>query len=369
MGLTLPLPAMTPSLYPGERSLSIDNIPLVVHEQQGSSALPLVVFLPGAVHMARIAYGHPDARTTDFLAHWFNEAGYPFAAISYPLDVRQQTFTEVDPDLGLAQYARVVATYIRTLVDEWGLGPGVVVAGWSAAGNIAPGLNVALRDVGIDLELFVALAATPPLPNLIFGSLSATERYFASDHAFTDDGLLSHAAIRSFDSELRANDRRYGRTVIPAEVYAAEYLGNMPLNLFPGLEARREDGRMVVGHEATLAESAGAGWVDYPFVANLQPTWVIDGRHVLTDKSNWGMVNNNMIQSRYLAASVAEALSPQRWTELSAIVLDVPDRLHRPIEGGHMFFVGEDGARETVSMTSELLASARELAELLRSLT
>ncbi|MGH1492705.1 MAG: hypothetical protein ACRBK7_25480 [Acidimicrobiales bacterium] len=344
-----------------ERLISSSQVPLLVFEQRGRSDEPLVVFLPGAIHLARISYGHGSANPQDFLAHWWKEVGHSFLAVSYPLEVSEPVFDNVDPDLGLVAYARAVAAHIDTVVAEWGLERSVIVLGWSAAGNIAPRLTAELADRGVALELFVALAASPPLPGIVFGSRERASDWATAAGSFTSSGLLAHAGLRSFLPELKRTDERYGRTVIAEADYATNYLGNMPVNLFPGLDAQRLDGQLVVGHEGPLAESRGAVWSDYPVVAVLQPTWPTDARHVLTDRHNWGLVQTNMFATTRLDETTASALSDAEWRQCAALVGSAPEKLTRVIEGGHMFFLGVDGARQTVELVRELLIEARTI--------
>ncbi len=357
-----------PQLYPGERSLVAADVPLVVHERRGMPGQPLVVFLPGAIHTARVAYGHPGSSPDDFLAHWFEREGWSFAAVSYPVEVEQPVFEAVDANLGLAAYNRALATYISSLVDEWSLRSDVVVLGWSAAGNSAPGLCDALRLVGCELSLFVSLAATPPIPNLVAGSLEMTAQFFSEPEVLTPAGLLAHASLRSFEPELVATAARYGRDVLSREVYFGQYVANMPLNLFPGLDAQLIDGEIVVGHEGPLRESTGAEWSRYPMVAALAPTWRTDGRHAVTDAANWAMVVTNMLYARYVAGRDLDSLDDATWSRVTEVIAGAPDRLHRVIEGGHLFFLGRDGAQATVAATTTLVEISRELTELLGSL-
>jgi hypothetical protein len=356
-----------PELQPDERMAVRAGIPVVVHERRGEPDQPLVVFIPGAVHLARIGYGHTGSRPDDFVAHWFEQLGWSFIAFSYPLELLSPTFDEVDPDVGLARFASAVAQLADEAATSWGLGTEVVVLGWSAAGNIAPRLNQELTGLGRILSLFVSLAATPPIPDLIFGSLDDSRAWAEAPTSFTDSGLLAHSGIRSFAVELEWTDARYQRAVIPTEVYEHSYVGNMPLNIFPGLGVRREKGRLVVGHDGPLTESLGTTWNSYPMVADLQPTWALDERHAVTDKSNWSMVLTNMLSRRWTPED-ARALSPGDWSALIEAVNTAPDRLHRQIEGGHMFFVGDEGARQTVEATVEFRAAAAELTQLLGSL-
>ena len=69
---------LAPVLQNDERAVISNRVPLVVHERRGAVDRPLTVFLPGAIHLARVAYGHEGSRPDDFLAHWFERAGQPF---------------------------------------------------------------------------------------------------------------------------------------------------------------------------------------------------------------------------------------------------------------------------------------------------
>ena len=351
--------------YPNERLVEEAGVSLLVHQQQGEPGEPLVVFLPGAIHLARVAYGHPGCRPEDFLAHWVAEKGWSFLAVSYPLDLVEPVFDDVDPDLGLAAFARAVAGAIDTMKAA-GDPSSVTVLGWSAAGNIAPRLRTELESRGIQLELFVALAATPAIPGLIFGSAAQAEAWASAEGSFTKAGLLAHEGLRSFLPELVATDRRYGRTVIGQDVYERQYLGDMPLNLFPGLDVQRQNGRVVQDYDGPLAESRANVWAEYPLVASLQPTWVTDARHAVTDRHNWGLVVTNTLQASLV--DVIGGLSEVAWQTLATLISSAPERLNRVIEGGHMFFVGDEGAKETIdivaAMRNEAALIRRELAAL-----
>ena len=106
-------------------------------------------------------------------------------------------------------------------------------------------------------------------------------------------------------------------------------------------------------------------------VASLEPTWRSDGRHVVTDFHNWGMVLSNMLHGCYVAPNQArlseqeqlgqDRLSQHQWTQLTALVRGASGRLNAVVEGGHMFFVGKDGAATTVGEIDRLLAEARTI--------
>jgi len=49
--------------------------PCLIRFEKSAHDQPLVVFVPGTSFLARIAYGFPAGRPTDFLSHWLVAAG------------------------------------------------------------------------------------------------------------------------------------------------------------------------------------------------------------------------------------------------------------------------------------------------------
>ena len=374
------------AIFPGE-SLTDGPCPLLVYSRPGKpnrraqpdadavedsfdvDQAPLVVFLPGAIHSARIGYGHDGCAPTDFLGHWITEAGHPFMAISYPVQPRDRIFRTLDADLGLRTVVEAAGEVIADHVASAGLPGEVIVVAWSALGNAAPGLNRALARRGVHLSTFVALASTPPLPNLILGSLDAAEGLLGAAEAFDSDGLLRHAALRSDDflAEIEIINATAGRSVLSLDDYRDHYLGDMALHVFPGLEARRVDGRLQVDHAAPLAESIGAQWADYPICASIGPTSPTDARHVITDRANWAMVTANVLQWAHVAPAAPRELAPRAWERVRRVCDWFGSELHRTLPGGHFLFVGESGARATAEAVLDLAATRTTLMKLLDS--
>ena len=344
------------AMFPGER-MTEGGCPLLAHESGPTSATRLVVFLPGALHLARIAYGHPEAEPADFLAHWLSEAGWAFLGCSYPVAPSDLVFSTIDPLLDLSDVVTAVADETADVVERRGLSPEVVVAAWSALGNSAPGLAAEFDRRGLHLSTFVSLAATPPLPNLILGSLDATTEAVGSSAAFGTEGLLRHNSLRSesFLAELDRIDADEGRVVISRNDYFDHYMGDMALNVFPGLEAHViADGRVEVGHGRPLEVSRGSRWELYPLTAAVVPTLASDRRHVLTDRHNWAMINANAVQWRLLSGLDATAVTPDHWRRITEHADELCTELHQTVDGGHFFFLGERGARATAVAIVEL---------------
>lgn len=63
------------------------------------------MFVPGAGHLGRIAYGHPEGDPRDFVAHWVAQSGLPFLAVSYPLD--NPVYETLHPEFDVARLGPV----------------------------------------------------------------------------------------------------------------------------------------------------------------------------------------------------------------------------------------------------------------------
>ena len=73
------------SLYPNEEVKQFAGAETLTYFLKGAPQKPLIIFVPGDSHLARIAYGYPQGNEKDFLAFWINKKGYSFLGLSYPL--------------------------------------------------------------------------------------------------------------------------------------------------------------------------------------------------------------------------------------------------------------------------------------------
>jgi hypothetical protein len=160
-------------MYNDETVEAGSGFPALVRFEKNEAGAPLAVFITGGGVFARIAYGHPEGRPSDFLCHWLKEAGYSTLALTYPLGA--PPFGQAWPTFTVNDWAEQSAEIVARYRQIDGLPTNVVVLAWSMAGRIAAPLAKAMRRRGVDIELFVAMAASPGLPNLLpgFASLAA----------------------------------------------------------------------------------------------------------------------------------------------------------------------------------------------------
>jgi hypothetical protein len=98
--------------------------PCLIRFEKSAHDQPLVVFVPGTSFLARIAYGLPAGRPTDFLGHWLVEAGFPFLGVSYPLD--NPVYPTTYPNFTITDWGRQVAEAARHVIDANGLGNRII---------------------------------------------------------------------------------------------------------------------------------------------------------------------------------------------------------------------------------------------------
>ena len=311
-----------------------------MHYLPGDAAKPLVVFVPGAHHTARIAYGHPGSRSEDFLAHWVQEEGYGFLGISYPILPENPVMITVDPGFTVREWGAQAAAITRQIIDENGLSNQVIVLGWSMAGKIAHAFNVAAENEGLVTEFYISLSATPPLHGLIDG----WERIKPAPTGLADRRYNYERWYSGIDEMNRMN----GRTAISEDRYMTDYVGYIPVNI-QGYPLRYRDGEFVIDQMEGLDDYGTFDFRGFPLVAMMLPDMVGDARHALTDLGTWSPFIVAKIYQSYLTDMGVSPrdLPPGQWQALINVVNEAPKRLSVAVHGNHFFFVGEQGARQT----------------------
>lgn len=354
------LPPSASDLLAGERIVNAAGYPALTYFRRGSRDKPLVVFLPGGGHLARIAYGHPDLRPDDFLDYWLGLEGFGLLAISYPSD--HPAYDRVYPALNLTEWGDVAAEVTKGVIYENGLGKDVVLLGWSMAGYATRAFNVAATRVGLNVEAFVSLAATPPLfLNTEIDAKIWLNQAGLREMRFPNPGSdISGAAW--WDVAIEEQARLNKRAVFDPGRYFEMFRCNHPLNL-NGSRLRWRN-HSVVDDIAEAIDDAGTfDYGSYPLTACLVPKSINDLRHAATDVANWSFLNAQKVSRNWLeplALSAPEQMA-DAWSELSFVLETQLRKLTATIPGGHLFFTGALGAQATVSAITPLLIKIRQL--------
>jgi hypothetical protein len=362
-------------LYDGEKLGIIADYPVLTKfiPGDGDISKPLIVFLPGLAHNARIAYGgHDGSCKEDFLAHWFHRHGYPFLGISYPLDTDPEIMPPTGSEFSLRDWGRQAAATMRMIVDEQELSPKLVILAWSMAGKaLAPVMTEATARE-LTVSLYVSLAATPALWGL--------RQHLRPCHIpLTRAGYWNNVPLHHrFTSQLLEQNRvNNGHIAIDEEIFKREYFGSTPIA--PGgwgYRYKKQEKKLVEDKWALLEDGRIDEYERLPPLAALYPTSPLDWRHSLTDRANWGY----LIVQKYVAMAQKVKESREPRTEDSAVgrrnsaqrdrtlldrlrasIYGIPDRMITGVEGNHYFFVGALGARTTAEKVIQFIEDIKQV--------
>ncbi|RHZ45230.1 thioesterase domain protein [Aspergillus thermomutatus] len=348
-------------LYEGEHLDTVAGFPTLYKFSPANRDNPLIVFIPGGGHNARISYGgHPGSRREDFLAHWLNKLGHGLLAVSYPLQSRpDDIMAATAPGFRIREWGLQAAEVTRMVIERHRLSPNVVLVAWSMGGRAVVPYTQAAKAQGLTVELFVGLSATPGL---------ADSRPTPSNIKKTSKGYAAVDRMPGlFLEQVHEQNQLNSRVIIPDDVYLRGYYGHTPVGLLGwGLGYSPERG--FVEDRYTATEDADANnFRQWPLISALHGDSILDGRHVLADKATWAFMQVQQLVST-LEGRGYRSLGVQRWEEVVKLVHSRPENMCQQIHGTHFFFLGEQGARETAAAIVEHLREARIFMSTLDSL-
>jgi hypothetical protein len=149
------------NLFDNEEIRYSGGYPSLVRFFEGDVSKPLVVFSPGWAHLGRISYGFPGSDEKNFLANWITKKGYPFLAVSYPID--HPVYDTVYPEFSLTDWGKMTAEIASVCISEYGLGNEIIGLSWSSAGQVIRPFNVACSSLGLEVFFHLGIEATPAL--------------------------------------------------------------------------------------------------------------------------------------------------------------------------------------------------------------
>ncbi|AWF82516.1 hypothetical protein BTJ40_17800 [Microbulbifer sp. A4B17] len=340
------------SLYDGEVLETVNGFPVLYRYIQSSGSKPLMVFIPGAAHLARIFYGYPGGRPDDFISHWVTRAGFPFLAISYP--VANAVFSSTHPEFTIQDWGNQAADVIAKILSENHLPSSVIVCGWSMGGKIAGALARAAKTAGFSIECLVAMAADPPLPGFLpIANVKAIE--------MTADGMASRSGIYpTFFAALNEQSTFNQHTIIPEDRYRSEFLGAIPVALIgTGL---MYDGRGFKEDLSRALKTANTfGFLDYPIPVVIQSDSMGDLENVLCNIDDWAFIRNRVLVNKLLGSVSPEQIPRDKWELVQLLTRSSSDYFSQIVSGNHFFFVGSIGARTTVDRIEKLRARVRSI--------
>jgi hypothetical protein len=348
-------------MYPGEQIVEAAGFPALVKFEAGARGTPLVVFITGGGVLARVAYGHPAGKPTDFLSHWLKQEGIPLLALSYPMG--NPVFARAYPDFSMTDWGEQSAEIIARHVKANDLPSHVVVLGWSMAGRIAEPITASLRKRGVEVELFVAMAAATGLPNLLptLAHVKPQRSGLAGVAGAYTNALLLYLSQQNAEA---------GHTVIDPAIFPSQFMGDYPIRLAASA-LKFENGVFLPD---PLGDQNGTGaweYASFPPLALMTHEAPADARHALMDRSTWGFYISQTLSETRVFPRVKDfsKLLPAQWKTINDLVHGAPARLTMVMPGNHMFFVGEPGAKATVAALKELRSRAASLRKELDEVT
>lgn len=354
-------------LYEGERLESVAGfttlfkyLPSTLEAEAGGKQKPLIVFIPGAAHLARIAYGgHSGYHPEDFLAYWLNKEGFDVLAVSYPLESQPTIIPPEYPNFRIPAWGEQAAKTARLVVDEHGRNgiSDIILLAWSMGGKILKPFITSARTCGLNVKLFVSLAATP---GGIRGLGPAGPYLGFSETGYCTFPGFSNVFLRWIQEQ---RERHGSKVTLDDNVYVREYCGNVPACLTAGGFRVKSDNndqkKAPVPEEWEGLRDAGPTSEDlrgYPFIGIVRPTSPSDLPHTLADTATWGMVlTHKLVADIQASPNKGYQDYPDVWQQLSQLVYSAPEQMTVSITGNHFFFLGEKGARETAQAVTRLV--------------
>lgn len=343
---------MASPLYPLEKIIMINNVETLTYFKNGDPHKPLIIFVPGNAHLARIGYGYPDGNSKDFLAYWINKKGYPFLGISYPID--NKVYQNVYPEFNIDNWGELIIGAANQIIQKNNLSKNIIIIGWSMAGSIVETANEAAKGYGLNLELFIGLSAVPPIP------------YIMQNSNFKMDTMLpNQLADRTelyawFEKWLEQQNHYNKHQIISTEIYLSQFLGNIPIAL--GAEGYHfKNGKFIYDINKTIQESGIFHFSKLPWIALIRDDSLITSKISSIDPYSWYFLLAQMLYVNY--PMVFTRINPDS-KNIIYFINNLSDELTRTVHGNHLFFVGEKGAKTTADYIDELIHKTKAIKQL-----
>ncbi|EEA24880.1 thioesterase domain protein [Talaromyces marneffei ATCC 18224] len=334
----------TPKLYTGEQLDEAAGFPTLYNYLPADPNKPLVVFIPGGGHNARVAYGgHEGYQEKDFFA------------ISYPIESEPEILPATAPNFRISDWGKQAAEVRHKIIEKHSLSKQVVLVGWSMGGRIVIPYSAHAHSLGIEVALFVSLAATPGIHGSRPPPLGVTN---------TAAGYLTATGIyKMFARQVQNQNEQWnnGKTIVPEDVYLRKYTGSTPVSLTGSNYRYDTESRQFLKDYWTSTEDAIVHQAEYcPMIATLGGTSPLDARHVITDQATWSFLLTRKLMHEIERYDMAKIVEKGNWNKLIDMVHSLPSQISYMIPGNHFFFMGEPGARKTAEVIVEHLEKANK---------
>lgn len=338
----------TGTLFEGEMIEEAEGFPAIYKFIAGDKTKPLLVFVPGAHHTARVFYGgHQGSKAENFVSHWVNAKGYNFLALSYPIATSDPAIGSNHPQFMIRDWGKQVAALTKKTIEQYELENRVIVVAWSMGGKIVQSVYEAMQSNGVNLDFYTALTATPPIP----GMIAVSREYPMLESGYAD----RRKNFAGWFKQVAAQGEREGQEIVPESVYMSQYVGDITINQ-QGYGQQYRDGQYVMDHMASQQDSQAFNFANFPLVGIIAPDGRGDKRHAIVDQASWTIYNANTIYKRYIAGNKVDVnkLTDADWKGVLDLTRNIGSSLFTSVDGNHFFFMGESGARATADAIEQL---------------
>lgn len=334
---------------PKEQVATYNGFQSLVQFMKGDPRKPLIIFVPGNAHLARIGYGYADGNPKDFLAYWLNKKGYSFLGVSYPTD--NSVYSKIYPAFNINDWGMLIITAAKEVINKEHLSKNIIIVGWSMAGSTIQTANLAAEKNGLHLELFIGLSAVPPIP------------YIMQDSPLVMNKMLpNHLADRTelypwFYKWMQEQSDYNGHEIISKEIYLSQFLGNIPIAI--GAEGYHyENNKFIFNIDKTIKESGVFDFSKLPWIAQIHDDSPVTMKISMIDPYSWYFILTQMLYQNYLNKIDSKAPKTANFDKIRGLIDNIPTKLTMTVHGNHMFFVGQKGAKETADKVEDLINSA-----------
>ena len=310
----------------------------------GDAEKPLIIFVPGNSNLARMSYGSPDTNKKDFLAYWIHKKGYPFLAISYPLE--NSVFDKAYPAYTIKDWSQSVVEVAKRIIHKHHLSSNVIILSWSMGGELVQRIYSDSLKNNLNIKLFIGLSASAPLYNFLpegefFEKLKPTKMGLANTQPFFD----------FFVKMINAQSKLNKHTIISDKEYLSQFVGNCPIDIM-GTSLRYQDGRFIHNLSDAIQDTGAVKVNDYPPIAIIHGDAFQDLSFTLFSEYDWGSL---MMRYYYNLLQKCAYNDPSKMKKGISFIRGVPNKLVKTVDGTHFFFVGQYGAHKTVKEMINLL--------------
>lgn len=343
------------NMYSGEQMFQVAGYPTLVRFVKGDPSKPTVVLIPGNNSLARIFYGYPGCNPKDFLEYWLHKSGYSVLAISYPMDNAVYPNPTKYAQLTLADFAAQVSVVTKYFMTRNNLSNNVILTMWSGGGRPVVDISNAFKKTNIHLNYGISLAATPPM----MGVAGLNQPAISTNFPVDKNGYLANVMLQNLEEQIHVENKLNNAIIIPENIYEAQFVGASPIQFYnPSI---KWNGQKIVADTKGLKNNMYySNFTNYPIVAAFSGNNQIDALHELLGVPSWTLISQESVYLNHLNLSIS-GLSSSQWRLLSNTIKAMPAQLTYTVTGSHFFFIGENGAKQTVANIAKVGGNIKKI--------